>query len=222
MLRAVVPVLCAGCGVGCGGGSTPTGDTDSDRPPTVTLAPSIASLGPAEAGKRAREPILLTVRDRLGEPVGGAAWRWSADEQAGWAYPAEGVTGDNGRIAATWVPGWPGTGVLTLTVGVGSSSLVEEYRTQSIASLRPPSSAVRVWMEHRDRATGYSIDLTPLSEPGGTYYAALNWNGGYAGLQRAGFRYDRQLQFSVWDVPGGGDAEVVERGAGVECRTFWG
>ncbi len=76
-------------------------------------------------------------------------------------------------------------------------------------------------MYHEQRASGYSINLTPLTEPGGTYYAAIQWEGGYAGLQRAGFRYDRQLQFSVWDRPEG-DARVIERGEGVECRRFGG
>ena len=77
-------------------------------------------------------------------------------------------------------------------------------------------------VHHDGRSTGYAIDLTPLTEPGGTYYAALNWDGGYAGLQRTGSRYDRQLQFSVWDGPDGGDAQVVEHGRDVICTPFGG
>ena len=61
-----------------------------------------------------------------------------------------------------------------------------------------------------------------VPEPPGTYYAAIQWDGGYTGLQRAGDRYDRQLQFSVWDAPGYGGAQLVERGEGVVCRTFGG
>ena len=71
------------------------------------------------------------------------------------------------------------------------------------------------------RATGYAIDLTPLTEPSGTYYAALAWDGGYAGLQRAGSRYDRQLQFSVWDTDGH-DAQVIEHADDVVCGAFGG
>ena len=66
------------------------------------------------------------------------------------------------------------------------------------------------------------MDPTPLTEPGGTYYAAIRWDGGYTGLQRAGTRYDRQLQFSVWDAPGGGDAQIVEAAADVVCTPFGG
>ena len=209
-------------GSGCGGDSTPSAPVASGRSPVATLTPSMSGFGPAEAGKRARDRIALTVRDGLGEPLAGAGWRWNADEQAGWVYPSEGVTAGDGRIAGTWVPGSPGRGVLTLSVDAGSSALVREYRTESVAPPLPPRSAVTVWMDHEDRADGYSIDLTPLTEPGGTYYAAMNWDGGYAGLQRAGSRFDRQLQFSVWDSPGAGDARVIERGEGVQCREFGG
>ena len=221
-IRAAVLVVGFLSGFGCGGGSTPPDPAGSEPLPIATLTPSLSSFGPAEAGKLARDRILLTVRDNPGNPVGGALWRWNADEQSGWVYPPRGVTADDGRIAAAWVPGSPGAGVLTLSVDRNSSSLVTEYRTESVAPPQPPSSAVVVWMRHDDRADGYSIDLTPLAEPGGTFYAALNWDGGYAGLQRAGSRYDRQLQFSVWDSPGGGDAQVIERGEGVECRLFGG
>ena len=64
--------------------------------------------------------------------------------------------------------------------------------------------------------------MTPLTEPPGTYYAAIQWNGGYTGLQRQGSRYDRQLQFSVWDAPGHGDAELIDRADDVQCLTFGG
>ena len=62
--------------------------------------------------------------------------------------------------------------------------MTAQMAARSVASRRPPSSAVSVWINHADRATGYPIDLTPLTEPG-TYYAAMNWDGRYAGLQRA-------------------------------------
>ena len=205
--------------LGCGDGSTPSDRAGPEPAPALTLLPSIAGFGPAEAGKRAPEAIVFTVRDRLGEPVRGATWRWGTDEQSGWVYPAGGLTAADGRVAATWVPGSPGTGVLGLTVTHESSSLVKEYRTESVAPAVSPSSAVSVRVRHASRADGYSLDLTPLTEPGGTFYGAISWDGGYAGLQRAGFRYDRQLQFSVWDSPEG-DAQAIELGEGVQCRTF--
>jgi len=51
--------------------------------------------------------------------------------------------------------------------------------------------------------------MTPLAEPLRTYYAAIVWDGGYAGLQRRGSRFDRQLQFSLWDRPEGPAVLVI-------------
>ena len=220
----VAAVFCLGvfAGFGCGGGSSPPGPETPERVRIVALQPSTLNLGPAEAGKRARDRIVLVVRDNLTGPVAGTAWRWTADNRSGWVYPAEGVTAQDGRIAATWVPGSPGAGALTLTVSPNASSLTTRYRTESVSPPRPPAGAVGIWMNHAGRADGYSVDITPLTDPGGTYYAALRWDGGYAGLQRAGSRYDRQLQFSVWDIPGEGNARVIEPGEGVECRRFGG
>lgn len=188
----------------------------------AAVLPSASSVGPVEAGKRAHDRIEVRVIDDSGAPVPGASWRWITDERSGWVYPSTGVTGAAGRIAATWVAGSPGAGVLTLTAENAGGSATVEIRTESVASPNPPNSAVNVRLDHGGRATGYSIDVTPLTEPHGTFYAAIQWDGGYTGLQRGGSRYDRQLQFSVWDAPGGIDAQVVERGDGVICRPFGG
>ena len=188
----------------------------------ASLTPPVSSVGPTEAGKRSRDRIIVTVGDASGAPVVDARWRIETGDKSGWVYPAHGRTDADGRISATWVAGSPGAGVLSLTAENAVSSLTMEIETESVASRRPPDGATAVWMHHNGRADGYSIDLTPLSEPTGTYYAAIQWDGGYTGLQRGGSRYDYQLQFSVWDSAEGGDAQVVERGDGVICRPFGG
>ena len=188
----------------------------------ASIIPLAPRFGPTEAGKRSRDPVIVTVADASGAPLGGVRWRFETDDHSGWVYPAQGTTGADGRISATWVAGTPGAGILTLTAEKAGSSMTTELATESIASRRPPDGATAVGMDHAGRANGYSIDLTPLSEPTGTYYAAIQWDGGYTGLQRGGSRYDYQLQFSVWDAPGGGDAQVVERGDGVICIPFGG
>ncbi len=220
--------------IACGGDNGSTSTAPAPPPPTPAPEPPAAPdglrisrsgsgpFGPAEAGKRAPEPIAVTVLDAGGSPAANVTYQWEADGNAGWVYPPEGVTAADGGIAASWVPGSPGAGVLTLTVGEGELSLTAEFETRSVASRRPPSGAIYVFGHHSGSGTGYSIDLTPLAEPHGTYYAAIQWDGGYAGLQRGGTRYDRQLQFSVWDAPGGVDARLIRSGDGAVCSPFGG
>ena len=199
--------------------------TTPDPPPPpgtpASAVPTATPFGPAEAGKRSPDPIGVVVLDEDGQPVAGAAYQWEADENAGWVYPPGGLTDADGGISATWVAGSPGDGVLTLSVGEGTSALTTELETSSAASRQHPSGAIYVVAHHSGTGTGYSVDLTPLAEPHGTYYAAIQWDGGYAGLQRGGTRYDRQLQFSQWDGPGI-DARVIEPGPGVLCSPFGG
>ena len=189
-------------------------------PRIAAVVPMVSSLGPTEAGKQAPDEVVVTVEDDRGEPVSGATYRWGADEYSGWVYPPEGTTGPDGRVSAIWIAGSPGTGSLTLTATNAVSARTAEIVTESVASQRRPSGAINVHMRSGS-ANGYSIDLTPLTEPGGTYYAAIQWDGGYTGLQRAGSRYDRQLQFSVWDADGV-DARVIQRSEDVICSPFGG
>lgn len=196
---------------------------DRGGPGIASLSVEPARLMTAHAGKPAARTILVTVVDDAGSPVGGANYRWSTDRRSGWAHPSHGTTDSQGRFETTWVAGWPGEGVLSLTVEKEGSRLTEELVTESTVPENPPNGALSIWMNNPNNpSTGYSIDLTPLSEPDGTYYAAIGWDGGYTGLQQGGSRYDRQLQFSVWDAPGHGGAELIDRADDVVCRTFGG
>ena len=198
------------------------------RPVASAVSFSRPFLGPAEPGKRHQgDALLATVTDVAGRPVIGVPYRWVAvDSIAGWIYPPTGVTDEHGMVVTTsWIGGWPGEGTMTLVVeNDGSADLLAELNTTTTASKNPPNGALAVWVDTDQRvlAQGFSVDMTPLTEPCGTYYAAIQWDGGYTGLQRCGSQYNRQLQFSVWNVPNVGSAEVIRRGQGVKCRTFGG
>ena len=188
-------------------------------PNFISLAPT--SIGPGESGKLFKNRFVATVVDSLGAPVIGATWGLNTDERSGWVYPDQGMTTADGQFEFSWVAGAPGLGVLTLTFEDDALTTTQTaFETRSIASQQPPHSSVTIYMDHNGVANGYSIDLTPLSEPDKTFYAALAWDGGYAGLQRGGTRYDRQLQFSIWDVPGGGNAQVIEASEGLFCENL--
>lgn len=189
----------------------------------VSLKVEPAQLTPAHAGKRGADTIIVTAMDGGETPVAGASYQWSTDRYSGWVYPSHGVTDGLGRLQATWVAGWPGKGTLSLAVENESSRVTKELATLSTTPANPPAGAAYIWIHNRNHpSAGYSIDMTPLTEPTGTFYVAIQWDGGYAGLQRGGSRYDRQLQFSVWDAPGHGNAVLIDKASDVVCRTFGG
>ena len=201
---------CDGAGSGPGSGTQ------------LNLSISPESPAPTEAGKLSQQTIVATLTDATGDPIPDRNYSWTTDAHSGWVHPASGKTDRAGRISARWVAGWPGEGILSLTVADSVSQTMTRLPVLSTESRNPPAGALAIWMNNGDASEGYSVDLTPLTEPPGTYYAAMNWDGGYAGLQRAGSRFDRQLQFSVWDVPGVGGAQVVQPGDGVICTPFGG
>ena len=219
---AVVPGCCAllllaGCGGGVDGSPIAPPPREPAPPPP---RPEDVVLPPAEAGKVAPYRIALTLTSEAGAPLPDTPYQWATDEHSGWVFPAEGRTDEEGRIDAAWIPGFPGEGKLTLASVEGGEERALVFPTFSVAPPRPPNSAIGAAFS-TPRATGYAIDMTPLAEPLRTFYAAIVWDGGYAGLQRGGSRFDRQLQFSLLDRPQG-DASVVEGGEGVRCRDFGG
>ena len=101
--------------------------------------------------------------------------------------PGRGQGGRRGEDFRRLDPRVSGLGKLILGFSDGEEERTIESQTFSVAPSRPPSSAINLAIQDSlGGATGYSIDMTPLTEPLKTYYAALLWDGGYAGLQRAG------------------------------------
>ena len=181
-----------------------------------------AALSPAAAGTQGADTIMATALDGRGSPVVNASYRWSTDRHSGWVYPPEGSTDALGRFQASWVAGWPGEGTLSVTVENEFSRVTEELTTVSSTHRNPPAAHAYMWINNRTASAGYSIDVTPLTDPAGTYYAAIQWDGGYTGLQSGGSPFGRQLQFSVWNAPGYGDAKLIDNAGDVLCTPFGG
>jgi hypothetical protein len=192
----------------------------AQRIAAVALEP--AGLSPTQAGTKGFDTIVATALDGGGSPVGNARYTWSTDRHPGWVYPPEGRTNALGRFQASWVAGWPGEGALSVTVENQFSRVTEELTTLSTAHSNPPAAHAYLWISNQQTSSGYSIDMTPLTDPMGTYYAAIQWDGGYTGLQSGGSPFGRQLQFSVWNAPGYGDAQLIDNADDVLCTPFGG
>jgi hypothetical protein len=185
----------------------------------AAVSASHAVLGPGHPGMKFAQPVWIRASDSTGAGLGGVQARWEADASAGWVYPTHGTTGPDGRLHGVWIPGAVGDGLLTAFVQGGD---VARTITVSTRSSNPPSnplSALGVTMFNAGDATGYSIDITPHTDPSGTYYASMLWLGGYTGIQRDGSLYRDQLQFSTWDNPSA-PARLVEAGPGLTCVAF--
>lgn len=83
-----------------------------------------------------------------------------------------------------------------------------------------------VWLDYQNGlATSGDILLTDMSVEQTalyTYYAALNWDTGYMGVQRAGDGYYKHVHFSLWDPSAGGFADLVWNDSGVVAQRFGG
>ena len=202
----------------CGAGGTPVAPNVLPEPvPPPPLEDLVAP--PAEAGKVARDRIRVTLTSEGGAPLPDTPYEWTTDEHSGWVFPAEGRSDGEGAVDGVWIPGFPGVGKLVLRYVEADEEKAAEYQTYSVAPARPPWAGWDLVIPSPS-ASGYSIDMTPLTEPTKTYYAAMFWQDGYAGLQRRGDLFDRQLQFSQWDAPDGTQAEVMDVADGVHCKRF--
>lgn len=218
--EAVVPVPCSGSTVGC------TTLVLSKVTPNPTVA--------AYATMMYAQKMTIKVVDSAGIAVPDQTVQWTANS-GGWAVPAVGKTNGLGEASVRWVAGDSPAPTLTATTidrQGASASISFTGATKPdvrIDGNKTPNSAISHTWDNSD-VTGFSSDMTPLTEPTGTYYA-MNWDGGYTGIQRGGSDFDRQLQFSVWNannVPSSivnpGKSKCLDfshEGSGVMCSASY-
>ena len=87
------------------------------------------------------------------------------------------------------------------------------------------SHASSLWLSYQvpnnDAADIIMIDFQVDSAALYTYYAALCWNNGYAGVQRAGSGFYKHVHFSLWD-PEGDTSKVIWHDWDVHVQRFGG
>ncbi len=208
-----------GCGGGGGGTTTP-----ATAPAAAKLAMTKVTAEPTVPNYSLMmypQKFTVKVSDQSGNPVQGQSVTWSANG-AGWTIPGTSVTASDGTAQVNWVPGYGVTPQLTATASNAQGTTTVTYSgllkpdVVIDGSRTPNSSSDEGWQPQGN--DGISREITPLTEPTGTYYSVMNWNTGYTGIQRGGGNYDRQIQFSVWNQQGVA-ASIVDRGTSI-CQDF--
>lgn len=169
-------------------------------------------------------PQKFTVKllDQDGKPVANQSVTWTANGN-GWTIPSTSVTAADGTAQVNWVPGY-GVSVpqMTATASNYKGTTTVTYSGALKADVKidgsktPNVSFSEYWSG--TGVTGISREITPLTEPTGTYYAVIGWNAGYTGIQRGGTTFDRQIQFSAWNVNGVASS-IVDAGTS-KCQDF--
>jgi len=227
-------IALTGCGGGGGGGSTTSNDVAAAAAPTPPAA--IASAVQLAMSKVTADPTVpnyslmmypqkftVKVLDQLGKPVANQSVAWAANG-SGWTIPSSSVTAADGTAQVNWVPGYGMTPQMTATASNSQGSTAVTYsgllKSDVVidGSRTPNITFGEQWQSEPQGNNGISRDVTPLTEPAGTYYAVMNWNTGYTGIQRGGGHYDRQIQFSVWNQQGVA-ASIVDPGTSI-CSDF--
>jgi hypothetical protein len=207
--------------------SNVTNNTNSTQPvtpapvtPTTPTVPKIVvSSQPANAGHAGvfyATPVIVKILDQNNNPIANVTPVVSFNDN-GWVAQPTASTTNTGTVSYSWAPGTSATPTMTITYGSASQTFTGSTTTW-VGTLQ--GIALSLFNSSPD-TTGYQKEITPLKEPNGTYYAVLQWNGGYAGIQKGGSRYDRQLQFSLWDIVGATKVSIINSGTSV-CSPFGG
>jgi len=164
---------------------------------------------------------LQAIVTQNGKPLAGAKVVWgTASGTPGAFFPASSISDANGVVQTQWIPAAVGeetiTGAVTGAPTTGPGQASASWHAHVVAVPRT-ANAVHLWYDFPP-ATAFRVEVVPRQDPPRTYYAAMMWEGGYAGIQRQGDLFDRQIHFSVWDV-GGVSAVLIDKGAST-CTSF--
>lgn len=166
------------------------------------------------SGNATHNPALIEVQATTnGVPAAGCPISWQADVAtgSGWVFPIETVTDSAGKARAYWTAGGGASQMLTASIRSGASTTITGN------ALAHPTRSDSIWLGWDTPAAwqSFNVDVTPVTFPATTYYSAINFPGGYTGIQSS------QLLFSVWDVNGIG-AQLIRSSAAASCTSFGG
>ncbi|WP_051259002.1 DUF3472 domain-containing protein [Chitinibacter tainanensis] len=168
------------------------------------------------SGNDTHRPQVIKVQvSNAGKPVAGCAVSWTPvnGNDSGWVFPLAEKTDSNGQISAWWTAGKASSQQVRASITLADGSRREaEITGQAFAHSTRANSIHLNWSS--PLWNGFKVDVTPVSWAPTTYYSAINFPGGYTGIQTS------QLLFSLWDVNGVSPV-VIDKGMAT-CSNFGG
>lgn len=163
--------------------------------------------------------VTFYVRDTQGNAIPGCEVDFSTDSiNDGVFYPINSVSDKEGKVSGWWVSGSSTDPELVARLKDASHISASISGTVSAKSHRNLAPATYLGFGSlTDRWSEFNIDLTPTSSTKATYFKAIGWSGGYAGIQQTDDGEPKKLIFSVWKSDYG-MAELIEGPADL-CKT---
>ncbi len=167
------------------------------------------------------EPLEVVLQTEAGAPVEGCDVEWTADDAtSGWLFAEARETDGTGTARAYWVGGSGAAQSATARVLVADGEVTAAFDATATPEV---TRATSVYLNYDTPSAfdGFHVDLVAETFPPDAYYAALVWDGAYAGIQNRSVAGDEKwIIFSTWDSAGA-DAMVIDAG-GSTCEPFGG
>lgn len=165
---------------------------------------------------KSHQPKQIIIKvTRNGAPVADCEVLWESEntEQDGWAFANNSVTNAHGEVGAWWTAGTGDRQVMLAKIKRQDGTLSDTYFTGFAYPHQTRANSIHInWAS--PAWDHFSVDVTPITLPATTYYSAINFPGGYTGLQTDKFI------FSVWDT-NSIDAQIIDAGIAT-CTGFGG
>ncbi|WP_373974238.1 DUF3472 domain-containing protein [Chitinibacter sp. SCUT-21] len=169
----------------------------------------------SEANNTHKPQAIKVVVSNGGKALAGCKVNWTPinGNDSGWVFPLAEKTNAQGEVSAWWIAGKASAQQVRASIRLADGSSREtEITGQAFAHTTRANSIHLNWSS--PLWNGFSVDVTPQSWAPTTYYSAINFPGGYTGIQT------NQLLFSLWDV-NGISPTVIDKGIAT-CSNFGG
>lgn len=171
--------------------------------------------------------LVLKVIDASGVAIEGCRVYFNETDGNGWVYPDSQKTQKDGTIKAWWVAGANLNQSVDATI-VTKNNISKKVTFNGIAEPHiTRANSIHINYDVGATYDRFKVDITPITFPQTTYYSAINFPGGYCGIQNRNHGNkpqkpsDKWIIFSVWDTANV-DAEIIYHNSITTCQGFGG